>query len=36
MLYLGFADAIVHAANQASDVELSCPGRSLNWANPIG
>lgn len=37
MLYLGFGDAIVHAANQASDVELSHAGdRSLNWADPNG
>lgn len=37
MLYLGFGDAIVHAANAASDVELShTRGRSLRWANPAG
>lgn len=37
MMYLGFGDAIVHAANSASDVELShTRGRSLNWANPTG
>jgi cell wall-associated NlpC family hydrolase len=37
MLYLGFGDAIVHAANRASDVELShARGRSFSWANPIG
>jgi cell wall-associated NlpC family hydrolase len=37
MMYLGFGDAIVHAANAASDVELShTRGRSLNWADPAG
>ncbi len=37
MMYLGFGDAIVHAANSASDVELShTRGRSLRWANPAG
>jgi cell wall-associated NlpC family hydrolase len=37
MMYLGFGDAIVHAANAASDVELShTRGRSLNWADPTG
>lgn len=37
MMYLGFDDAIVHAANSANDVELSrTGGRSLNWADPTG
>ncbi len=36
MMYLGFGDAIVHAANHASDVELSHARRSRNWANPTG
>ena len=36
MMYLGFGDAIVHAANRASDVELSHLRRSHNWANPTG
>lgn len=35
MLYLGFDDAMVHAANEATDVELAeLPDRSLNWAAP--
>jgi cell wall-associated NlpC family hydrolase len=35
MMYLGVEDAIVHAANPASDVELSRVGdRSLNWGDP--
>lgn len=37
MMYLGFADAVVHAANEATDVELSeLPDRGLNWADPNG
>ena len=33
----GFADAVVHAANEATDVELSeLPDRGLNWADPNG
>lgn len=38
MMYLGFGDAIVHAANQETDVELSnvADGRSLRWGDPTG
>jgi cell wall-associated NlpC family hydrolase len=37
MLYLGFSDAMVHAANEATNVELSVlPERGLNWADPNG
>lgn len=37
MLYLGFDSAVVHAANEASDVELATTGsRSLSWADPNG
>lgn len=38
MMYLGFGDAIVHAANQESDVELSSlrSGRSFRWGDPTG
>jgi cell wall-associated NlpC family hydrolase len=35
MMYLGFGDAIVHASNPASDVELSTLGdRSYSWGDP--
>lgn len=38
MMYLGFGDAIVHAANHESDVELSNvpSGRSVRWGDPTG
>lgn len=37
MMYLGFGDAMVHAANEATNVELGqLPDRSLNWADPNG
>jgi len=37
MLYLGFSNAMVHAANEATNVELSLlPDRGLNWADPNG
>ena len=37
MLYLGFSTAMVHAANEATNVELSVlPDRGLNWADPNG
>lgn len=37
MLYLGFDSAMVHAANEATNVELSqLPDRSLRWADPNG
>jgi cell wall-associated NlpC family hydrolase len=36
MMYLGFGDAIVHAANSQNDVELSHARRGPNWANPTG
>ena len=37
MLYLGFSTAMVHAANEATNVELSVlPERGLNWADPNG
>lgn len=35
MMYLGFDRAMVHAANEATRVELSqLPDRSLSWADP--
>ncbi|MFV0308516.1 MAG: C40 family peptidase [Desertimonas sp.] len=35
MMYLGFDRAMVHAANEASNVELSqLPDRNLSWADP--
>jgi cell wall-associated NlpC family hydrolase len=38
MMYLGFGDAIVHAANHESDVELdnASQNRSLRWGDPTG
>jgi cell wall-associated NlpC family hydrolase len=36
MLYLGVGDAIVHASNPSTDVELSFNSRSVKYGNPEG
>ncbi|MET0146479.1 MAG: NlpC/P60 family protein [Ilumatobacteraceae bacterium] len=36
MMYLGIGQAIVHASNPATDVELSFTDRSVRWADPTG
>jgi cell wall-associated NlpC family hydrolase len=35
-MYLGMADAIVHASDPQDDVELSFISRSVLWGNPTG
>ncbi len=36
MLYLGVGDAIVHASNPSTDVELSFTSRSVRFGDPTG
>jgi hypothetical protein len=36
MMYLGVGDAVVHAANSASDVELSLSARDVRFGDPQG
>ncbi|MET0457952.1 MAG: NlpC/P60 family protein [Ilumatobacteraceae bacterium] len=36
MLYLGVGEAIVHASNPSTDVELSFTSRSVKYGNPLG
>ena len=36
MLYLGVGEAIVHASNPSTDVELSFTSRSVRYGNPLG
>jgi len=36
MLYLGVGEAIVHASNPSTDVELSFTNRSVKYGNPLG
>jgi cell wall-associated NlpC family hydrolase len=35
-MYLGMADAIVHASDPQDDVELSFISRTVRWGNPTG
>ena len=36
MMYLGVGDAIVHASNPSTDVELSFTSRSVRFGDPTG
>jgi len=36
MMYLGIGEAIVHASNPSTDVELSFTGRSVRFGDPTG
>ena len=36
MLYLGVGEAIVHASNPSTDVELSFTSRNVKYGNPLG